>query len=171
MSISTRPTGILSSAPTKESSRRSKSAAVSADAVDRRRRVDQGPESRSASPASENAAADQELVLLIHGTFAGRAEDEGTSWWQQGSPAWQELSKRLPAGARMPERGEVFRWSGDNSARARIQAGHDLLERLLELETTGRGYHLIGHSHGGSVIWRPLRLATLRRKKLDGLKS
>ena len=117
------------------------------------------------------SARSTELVLLIHGTFAGRAEDEGDSWWQAGSPAWEELSKRLPPGARLPEQGEVFHWSGDNSERARIKAGHDLLERLLKLEANGQGYHLIGHSHGGSVIWHALRLATLRREKLDGLKS
>ena len=92
-------------------------------------------------------------------------------WWQQGSPAWNELSQRLPAGARLAKRGEVFHWSGDNSERARIKAGHDLLERLLEFETAGQSYHLIGHSHGGSVIWHALRLATLRQKQLPGLKS
>lgn len=129
------------------------------------------PSTRATENTSSVSAAAEDLVLLIHGTFAGRAADEGDGWWQQGSPAWETLRRRLPPGARLPEQGDVFHWSGDNSERARIKAGHDLLERLLELETAGRGYHLIGHSHGGSVIWHTLRLATLHQKKLDGLKS
>jgi hypothetical protein len=150
---------------------RSQSTAGHADTGEVYRRLDRGTNSRPASAVANSTDADQELVLLIHGTFAGRAENEGDSWWQQSSPAWKELSKRLPAGARLPERGEVFHWSGDNSERARIKAGHDLLERLLQLELAGRCYHLIGHSHGGSVIWHALRLATLRQQKLAGLKS
>lgn len=71
----------------------------------------------------------------------------------------------------MPDRGEVFHWCGENSERARIKAGHDLLEQLLKLEHRQTGYHLIGHSHGGSVIWHALREATLRRIKLDHLRS
>ena len=129
------------------------------------------PSASSTPTVPHGAGTAQDLVLLIHGTFAGSAADEGDSWWQQGSPAWKELSPRLPAGTRLAERGEVFHWSGDNSERARIKAGLDLLERLRELETAGRGYHLIGHSHGGSVIWHTLRLAALRGQKLDRLKS
>ncbi|MHB8902464.1 MAG: lipase family protein [Thermoguttaceae bacterium] len=132
------------------------------------RRVDPGTTS---SGVSSGEVAQGDLVLLIHGTFAGRAEDEGSSWWQKGSPAWQGLAKRLPAGSKLPERGEIFHWSGENSERARIKAANDLLERLRELEKAGRGYHLVGHSHGGSVIWHTLRLATLRQKKLEGLRT
>ncbi len=116
-------------------------------------------------------SASQDLVVLIHGTFAGRAANEGDSWWQKGSAAWEELGKRLPEGTRLSEQGEVFHWSGDNSERARIKAGTDLLEQILQLEASGRKYHLIGHSHGGSVIWHALRQATLRRKQLTGLRS
>lgn len=112
-----------------------------------------------------------DLVLLVHGTFAGDEEDAGHRWWQQGSAAYQELERRLPLGARLPRQGELFHWSGDNSERDRIKAGHELLERMWQLEQAGRGYHLIGHSHGGSVIWHALRLATLRRRPLERLKS
>jgi hypothetical protein len=162
---------MMSSATASNSNGQIKPAAIHAGTGDDYRRVDPGPESRPATTASGCVAADQDLILLIHGTFAGSAAHAGDSWWQQGSPAWLELSKRLPAGVRLPEQDDIFHWSGDNSERARIKAGHDLLERLLVLETAGRGYHLIGHSHGGSVIWHALRLATLRREKLQGLKS
>lgn len=124
------------------------------------------PESSS---RGTNSASD--LVFLIHGTFAANADDAGKSWWQIGSIPWDQLRARLPAGARLPQRGEVFHWCGENSERARIKAGHDLLEQLLKLEQSQTGYHLIGHSHGGSVIWHALREATLRRIKLDHLRS
>lgn len=129
-------------------------------------------ESTPAAAREAGAAGDDaELVLLIHGTFAGDDDDIGHRWWQQGSPAWNQLQRQLPAGTRLPELGEVFHWSGQNSERARIKAGQDLLERLEELEAAGRSYHVIGHSHGGSVIWHALRLATLRRRTLNHLRS
>jgi hypothetical protein len=112
-----------------------------------------------------------DLVLLVHGTYAARQENEGTSWWQIGSQAYEGLRQRLPNGAQLTKPDEVFHWSGENSERARIKAGIDLLARLKALEAQGRGYHLIGHSHGGSVIWHTLRLATLGRIQLDRLRS
>ncbi len=118
------------------------------------------------SPASPD-----DLVILVHGTFAASDADQGQSWWQVGSTAWEELSSRLPHGVRLQETGEVFHWSGENSERDRIKAGHALLERLTQLETQGVSYHLIGHSHGGSVIWHALRRAELQKKQLDGLRS
>ena len=126
---------------------------------------------QTAGEVPRRPAEDQDLVLLIHGTFAGRAADQGDSWWQEGSSAWRALSERLPAGTRLAEQGEVFHWSGDNSERGRIKAGADLLERMMQLEASGRGYHLIGHSHGGSVIWHALRQATLRRIPLARMRS
>lgn len=112
-----------------------------------------------------------DLVLLVHGTYAARQEDRGASWWQNGSQAYEGLRQRLPKGVQLTEPDEVFHWSGENSERARIKAGIELLAKLKALEAQGRGYHLIGHSHGGSVIWHTLRLATLGRIQLDRLRS
>ncbi|MEO2049975.1 MAG: hypothetical protein ABGX16_25745 [Pirellulales bacterium] len=112
-----------------------------------------------------------DLVLLIHGTYAGSDSDAGDGWWQQGSQTWEELKSKLPRGTRLPEQGKLFHWSGENHERARIKASHQLLRRLQEMETTGQSYHLIGHSHGGSVIWGALRLAALRDEPLKRLKS
>jgi len=125
--------------------------------------------SHSASPCVPEDRTEQ--VLLIHGTFAGSDDDRGPAWWQVGSETWEELQQRLPPGVRLTRDGEVFHWSGENSERARIKAGQDLLERLLEFESRGEGYHLIGHSHGGSVIWHALRLATLQKTTLTHLRS
>ena len=78
---------------------------------------------------------------------------------------------RLPQGVRLPRAGELFHWSGENSERARSKASLDLYHHLRELESRQQPYHLVGHSHGGSVIWGALRLATLKRKHLDHLRS
>jgi hypothetical protein len=113
----------------------------------------------------------EDLIVLVHGTFAGRETDDGDSWWQRGSPTWDELQKRLPSGTRLAEQGEVFHWSGENSERARIKAAQQLLTHLLELESRGQSYHVMGHSHGGSVIWHALKSAELRRRPLEHLRS
>ncbi len=115
--------------------------------------------------------ASEDLVILVHGTFAARDADEGTDWWQTGSETWKQMSQRLPRGVRLPQHGEVFHWPGDNSERARIKAAGDLLTRLRDLESQGRHYHLVGHSHGGSLIWQALRLATMERQPLEHLRS
>ncbi len=111
------------------------------------------------------------IVLLVHGTFAADSPDIGDAWWQVGSPAWTALTRKLPRHARLADVGEVFHWSGENSERERMRAGKELLDYLLSLESAGRPYHLVGHSHGGSVIWHALRLARKKRRKLASLKS
>ncbi len=65
----------------------------------------------------------------------------------------------------------MFRWSGENSERARIKAGRQLLTHLKSMEEKGQGYHLVGHSHGGSVIWHALQLATSHGEPLEHLSS
>ena len=42
---------------------------------------------------------------------------------------------------------------------------------MTRLEQLGRRYHLVGHSHGGSVIWHALRAASLKRVNLERLRS
>ena len=110
----------------------------------------------------------KEVVILIHGTGDGDIKEtpegetteisEGERWWQKGSIPWRTLENQLPAHV---ELGEVFHWGkGPNSHRARVEAANKLLACLKKLERRGQGYHLVGHSHGGTVIWECLRLAT-----------
>ena len=107
-------------------------------------------------------------VVLVHGTFAAADDDMGPRWWQSGSAFGNWLNRRLDGVA---ECHDVFHWSGQNRERERQRAGRKLLERLHRYEQEGRRYHLVGHSHGGSVIWAALRQAALRGETLPSLRS
>ncbi|MGP0062734.1 MAG: HEAT repeat domain-containing protein [Isosphaeraceae bacterium] len=75
----------------------------------------------------------------------------------------------------------LFAWSGLNSESERRGAGRRLFQGLRALERENasriaageepRYYHLIGHSHGGSVIWNALRIAAGRKEPLPHLRS
>lgn len=100
-------------------------------------------------------------VILIHGTAAGDPADVGEKWWQCESPFWRHLNEQLaPAIACASPKTGVFHWSGANSERARRRAGRSLYEWLKKLDDDGREYHLVAHSHGGSIIWHALLEAT-----------
>jgi hypothetical protein len=113
------------------------------------------------------------VVLLVHGTFATSDDDLGKRWWQRESDFWNWLNKRLEGRAACgPTESRLFRWSGKNSEKARLEAARDLLKtRLLPYEKDGQPYHLIGHSHGGSVIWAALREAVKGGHELRCLRS
>ncbi len=53
-----------------------------------------------------------DLVILVHGTYAASNSDVGGSWWQEGSPAWTRLQARMFQGVKLASRGTVFHWSG-----------------------------------------------------------
>gem|GEM_PF-4050527 len=42
--------------------------------------------------------ANDDLILLLHGTYAARDSDVGDAWWQQGSRTWEALKGKLPRG-------------------------------------------------------------------------
>ncbi len=99
-----------------------------------------------------SASVDEEVIILVHGTGASAPTCTGTAWWQSDGELWPLIAK-ISAGKLTPE---AFIWSGANSERARRDAGSALCHRLRQLEREGRGVHLVGHSHGGSVIWHAL---------------
>lgn len=116
-------------------------------------------------------AVGEALVLLIHGTNAADPADSGERWWQRGSAFWDALSARLGQAFACQPDGEIFRWSGENSESERRLAAMALSKRIERLERDGRPYHLVGHSHGGSVIWLALLRLLAGRADLPGLRS
>lgn len=121
--------------------------------------------------ASPDDSPRESVAVLVHGTYAGSEANTGHQWWQTGSPFSRKLRTHLPDGVNLAEDGEVFHWSGENSERARSKAALLLVRHLKKLEASGKDYHLVGHSHGGSVIWQALKMAALYKEKLLGLRS
>ena len=129
-----------------------------------------------------------DLIIFVHGTFADSKDDEGPRWWQRGSENWMWFADNLPDGVWLPDESTMhlkwyewyestkesgqggtpkptlFHWNGSNTQVARFEASNRLLALLLELERQGRGYHLVGHSHGGSIIWEALISAEVTRR-------
>ncbi|MDR5809079.1 hypothetical protein [Caballeronia sp. LZ019] len=109
-------------------------------------------------------------VLLIHGTFAFKEAIEGTTWWQRNSDFHTAFGKMLGSLHEVQPVTRVFTWSGLNSERERRKAARRLADIIIEFERDGARYSLIGHSHGGSVLFDALVLAHLARPGLPGLK-
>ena len=92
------------------------------------------------------------VVVLIHGTFAGAPSHDPKKWWQAGSPFALQLRERLPFDLEVQP--TDFAWSGANSERDRQEAAERLRSLLKQMERNDTHYHIIAHSHGGSVLWR-----------------
>lgn len=108
------------------------------------------------------------LIIFVHGTGAADSLDQGERWWQSGSAFSDTFAPYLESGVTVAP---PFHWSGSNSELARRIAGQALLDRLLALAETGQRIHLIGHSHGGSVIWHALTMSAARNSRLNCLTS
>src|SRR5688500_12254581 len=97
------------------------------------------------------------VVILIHGTGADAKANQGDEWWQRGSPFERSVAGRLAQMGCFLQKQGVFHWSGANSEQERRNAAIDLLDNwLLPNENNGEPYHLVGHSHGGSIVWASL---------------
>ncbi len=124
----------------------------------------------AAQPSGNGAGALTRLVT-VHGTGAGHKESTGERWWQRGSPFLTELAKRLHLDA---SRIEIvpFHWDvGPNSETVRRAASNALYEKLKGYDASGADYHLIGHSHGGSVIYDALLHSVAKGRPFERLKS
>ncbi len=132
-----------------------------------------------------NASSDDRRVKLItvHGTGGGRTKDDDPlanpeplvkKWWEPGSDFLEQLFDRLGLEEADVEI-EPFEWfmdeNGPNSEAKRRESGRHLYHLLAETNDQGRDFYLIGHSHGGSVIYSALLRAVRRKKMLDHLKG
>jgi len=114
----------------------------------------------------------KQQVIFVHGTFATSDDDVGDKWWQRGSQFWKAISVNLCDQVALGEEGRLFRWTGENSERARRTAAFDLFWRvLLPLEEQAIDYHLVGHSHGGNVIRKALMIAAKQKYPLTHFRS
>ena len=50
----------------------------------------------------------EEVVILVHGTFAGDESDDGEKWWQKNSATWKSIASRLPENVRIDQ---TFHWA------------------------------------------------------------
>lgn len=99
-----------------------------------------------------------ERVILVHGTYSSAKSDEGARWWQRDSQFVRDLTTRLPHGIRLLDQGDFFAWSGANSYAERRYAAIELYKFLQKFESDDIPYHIVAHSHGGSIVWDTLTL-------------
>lgn len=124
-----------------------------------------------ASGNNTNEQVTGPVVITVHGTFAGNLrENPPYHWWQSKAALALQLLDRFGV---EPTR---FEWkdnerTGPNRESERRIAGRRLFNQLSELGKDGTPYHLVGHSHGGSVIWHALKESARAGKQLNGLKS
>ena len=97
----------------------------------------------------ESAEKVERVVVLVHGTFAGKHSDVGESWWQTNGELFKQFNNKetfvLP-----------FNWSGANSETARRNAALRLWVLLMQIEALQKPYVIVAHSHGGMVAWHAL---------------
>lgn len=111
-------------------------------------------------------------ILLFHGKDTQSVEldnkesntdEKKISWYRRGSDFVSWLTNE---GIATPS--DTLSWDGLNSETSRITAATELVDKILEFERHSERYYLIGHSHGGSVIWAALRMVETKkyRKKI-----
>ena len=111
-------------------------------------------------------------IIRVHGTFAGfkyetTPEDRKKAWHRRDSAFCTSIKEDL--GTEEYFLANDFHWDGENLSSARNIAAKSLLKQLLRLEEAQTPYHIVAHSHGGTVVWKALMMAERRkwRKKLS----
>jgi alpha-beta hydrolase superfamily lysophospholipase len=108
-------------------------------------------------------------LVTVHGTGAGADADKGDIWWQDGSPFMTRLGQLIDLSRVDIDR---FHWGvGSNSESERRKAAIALYQRLAQFDAAGEDYYLIGHSHGGSVVYSALQYSIQCGKPLHRLQA
>lgn len=110
------------------------------------------------------------VIVTVHGTNDAASEDDGSRWWQKGSPFTErligELARRGIADAEIVP----MHWSGANSDYDRLTGSANLSGLLRRLDKTGRPHAVLAHSHGGNVTQEALA-RTARAGRRGGIVS
>lgn len=109
-------------------------------------------------------------LVTVHGTGAGDVTSSGDKWWQLGSVFMGKLQQGLEL---EPEQVDIvpFQWEdGPNSEEKRRAAGCSLAKLLLSYDAAQQDYYLVGHSHGGSVIYNALLKSVADKTPFERLK-
>ncbi|MEL7049914.1 MAG: hypothetical protein AAFO75_13335, partial [Pseudomonadota bacterium] len=113
------------------------------------------PPDQTKTDHSPLAATDPNAVVvtLVHGTFA-----RGTAWTQDGSTLREWVLDALKHhdgqdGAQADVIIDVFEWSGRNTHKARVKAGHELADHIRRLRKGHPDcrHFIVAHSHGGNI--------------------
>jgi hypothetical protein len=98
-------------------------------------------------------------ILLVHGTKLQTGDEESEpstrEWWNKDHEFHKHLEKMLGEEER-PYEISTFEWNGSNSEATRRKSARKLRRRLLKWERSKTRYHIVAHSHGGSVLWHAL---------------
>ena len=91
-----------------------------------------------------------DIIYVVHGsnahTWWRRLANRGYPWWRRWSLFCCAVRRGFAGDCEIRE----FRWSGNNTHQARLDAGAELA-RAIAKEDPERRIHIIGHSHGGNV--------------------
>lgn len=89
-----------------------------------------------------------DLVILVHGTWA--SSNEG--WTSKENYFHLHLNREFHRLTGKKLYFLTFSWSGSNSLYERQSAATDLIDYINEIHAEHKRIHLLGHSHGGTVI-------------------
>lgn len=125
----------------------------------------------SETPDSVTPVSRKVKLITVHGTGAGDTTATGDRWWQHDSTFIKNFRERLDLD---PARVDLspFQWDdGPNSEAQRRKAAKRLLTDLQGYEEQRIEYYLLGHSHGGSVIYQTLLYSMRGKTPLNHLRQ
>lgn len=106
---------------------------------------------------------DRVTVVVVHGTFSSKNTDGTPRWYEPGQDFCRRLDAELAAGGsaarcwRHLAAGEDhFHWDGRNDWLSRRRAAARLRQQVRGLIAKGWEVHLVGHSHGGNIVFEAI---------------
>lgn len=106
---------------------------------------------QSTHVTAEDCSSNRPILFTVHGTFA-----RGAQWARDDSALVEALTTASEQRTGLRPLIHRLEWSGANTVAARVQAIHELREKLQQVFSArpDRSVCLIGHSHGGNVAMK-----------------